>query len=147
WGERRPAARRLIFVGALIPFLAWRYGHYRMRELDAELAAAPTAVVGIVQPNLDRAVQGAATLDPRWVHLELATELVREGADFIVMSETPPTEPAREAGYRSLLREAIARRIGAPAIFAAVLVRADGGATTHVFFNSAFSSDADGTVQ
>jgi apolipoprotein N-acyltransferase len=52
----------------------------------------------------------------------------------------------RDETYRPDLRAGVARRIGVPAIFGAVIVRRVSDARSYILFNSAVSSDALGSI-
>jgi apolipoprotein N-acyltransferase len=78
-------------------------------------------------------------------HLRLSEEAKAQGADFLVWSETSAMHAVHDESYRAEL-QGLARRIGLPAIFGAVLIKQVPDEREYVFYNSAVSTDGSGIV-
>jgi apolipoprotein N-acyltransferase len=143
--ERRKAGVPTLATGAAVVALACIYGAIRIRMVDAEAQAAPAATVGVVQANMGLSEKRSSFDEGLRRHLKLSAELREQGADFVVWSETSAMRPVRDSSYVEELR-AVARRIGLPSIFGAVVVKRVPDEREYVLFNSAVSSDAEGTV-
>jgi apolipoprotein N-acyltransferase len=146
-GRRRTAWRTVAFGAAAIS-LAWAYGVFRIRAVDAAVAVAPQATVGIVQANMGLMEKRTQLDEGLMRHLQLSRE-VEETAnvDFVVWSETSAMRAVHDETYRQELAAGVARRIGAPAIFGAVIFRRVSDQREYVLYNSAVSSDAGGTIR
>ncbi len=146
--ERRKISSRTLAVGAGVLIAACAYGAWRIRAVDAETRAAPEATVGVVQANMGLTEKRSQFEEGLTRHLSESKELEQDHhADFVVWSETSAMRPVREESYRQELRSGVARRIGAPAIFGAVIFQRVADARGYILFNTAVSSDADGTIR
>jgi apolipoprotein N-acyltransferase len=143
--ERRKASMPLLATGAAVAALACVYGVIRIRLVDAEAQAAPAATVGVVQANMGLAEKRISYDEGLRRHLKLSSDLRDQGVDFVVWSETSAMRPVRDSAYTDELR-AVSRRIGLPSIFGAVIVKRVPDEREYVLYNSAVSSDAEGTI-
>jgi len=143
--ERRPVAVGTLAVGAVAVAFACCYGALRVAAVDAAAQAAPEATVGVVQANMGLMQKRVAYDEGLRRHLDLSHDLEGHGADFLVWSETSAMRPAYDEDYRQELSD-MARRIGAPAVFGAVIVKHVSDERRYVLYNTAVSSDAAGTI-
>ncbi len=140
-------------AGALVLVLG--YGELRLRQVAAEVAAAPTVTVGVVQGNIpfnekgyehpQLAMQQLADLKARSVELD------HDGVDLIVWPETAlpyvlPRTLAHEPRQLGIRSEAGRRLFKAPLLFGALTVEVDDGgrSTGKDPYNSAIFMDPDG---
>jgi apolipoprotein N-acyltransferase len=145
--ERRKLSAGVVGAGAVTVAFALCYGYLRIGAIDAAVAAAPEATVGVVQANMGLMEKRSAYDEGLQRHLDLSKRLEREnGADFVVWSETSAMRPVSEEMYRQDLRSGVSRRIGVPAIFGAVVVKRVPDEREYVLYNTAVASDASGTV-
>ncbi len=107
-GSARRAGAVALVLGLAVPHL---YGAFRLRAIDRQLAAAPTAKVGLVQGNVDQKIKNAGvTGGPMtgWQYdqfilsrfLPLTEQADRDGMDLIAWPEASyprdlPSRPAR----------------------------------------------------
>jgi apolipoprotein N-acyltransferase len=146
--ERRTPVRATLASGSVTVLLACAYGAARIGAVDAAAQAAPTATVGVVQANMGLMEKRTSPDEGLFRHLHLSRKLEQEHqVDFLVWSETSAMRAVRDETYRQELREGVARRIGAPAIFGAVIFRHVADARSYVLYNAAVSSDAEGVIQ
>lgn len=143
--ERRRASIPTLVTGAGVAAFACAYGAIRIRMVDAAAQAAPGATVGVVQANMGLAEKRSSYDEGLRRHLDLSAQVRQQGADFVVWSETSAMRPVRDSSYAEELR-GVASRIGLPAIFGAVVVKRVPDEREYVLFNSAVSSDAEGTI-
>ena len=143
---RKPIVRTLA-IGAGTLVLTCLYGAVRIRMVDAAAAAAPSSVVGVVQANMGLMEKRTSLDEGLKRHLQLSQKVEHEAnADFVVWSETSAMRAVRDETYRQELRSGVAKRIGVPAIFGAVIVKLVADDRRYVLYNTAVSSEADGTV-
>ena len=92
--------------------------------VDAAAAAAPSAKVGVVQADMGLTEKRSQYDEGLTRHLDGSHRLRQEdGVDFVVWSETSAMRPVRDDSYRQELKAGVARRIGVPAIFGAVVFK------------------------
>ncbi len=145
--ERRRPALAVVAAGVLALALGSGYGALRMRAVDAAARAAPASTVGVVQANMGLMEKRASVDEGLQRHLRLSAELERTSkVDFLVWSETSAMRPVREDDYRQELLAGVGRRIGAPAIFGAVVYQRVPDEREVVLHNTAISSDERGAV-
>jgi apolipoprotein N-acyltransferase len=144
--ERRKVEPLPVIVGAAAIGFALLYASVRIRAVDAAVARAPEATVGIVQANMGLMEKRVDYHEGLRRHLRMSAELRERGADFLVWSETSATRPVRQGSYRAELRW-LAEQIGLPAIFGAVIVKRVPDRREYVFYNSAVSSEPDGAIE
>ncbi len=146
--ERRGPDRATLATGAAVVALTCVYGVWRVRAVDATASAAPRATVGVVQANMGLLEKRVDFDEGLRRHLRMSAELERDQKiDFVVWSETSAMRAVRDDSYRQELRAGVASRIGAPAVFGAVIFRRVTDARGYVLYNAAVSSDADGTIR
>jgi len=138
---RRSARAAALVVGALL------YGAVRIPQVDAAVAAAPQATVGVVQANMSLFGKRAEKAEGLRRHLRLTQQLRESGPlDLVVWSETSVMSALPEAEAAEALRERVTGRLGVPAIVGAVLYRPVPGPRQYALFNSGLLADADGVV-
>jgi apolipoprotein N-acyltransferase len=146
--ERRRPVTATMATGAIGLVLACAFGAWRIRSVDAATNAAPPVTVGVVQADMGLLEKRSQFDEGLFRHLGLTHKLERDDKiDFVVWSETSAMRPVVDATYRQDLRAGVARRIGVPAIFGAVVFRRVTDAREYVLFNSAVSSDTDGSIR
>ena len=144
--DRKPHPRTLL-AGGITLALACLYGVLRIRTVDAMVQAAEEAKVGVVQANMGLIEKRNSFDEGLRRHFDLSRQLETEDhADFLVWSETSATRPVREETYPQELRGTVTRRIGAPAIFGAVMIKLVPDERGYVAYNTAVSSDETGVV-
>ena len=82
--------RRALAVAAALVALTLVHGSLRLRAVRARTAAAPTLLVGIVQPNIDQSVKNRARDRADWILsrlVPLTLEADRRGADLVAWPE------------------------------------------------------------
>ncbi len=138
---RRCARWTALVVGALL------YGAVRIPQVDAAVAAAPKATVGIVQANMSLFGKRSEKVEGLRRHLRLTQQLREAGPlDLVVWSETSVMSALPEAEAAEALRERVTARLGVPAIVGAVLYRPVPGPRQFAMYNSGLLADADGVV-
>ncbi len=145
--ERRKMFVSVLGAGAVTVAFACCYGYLRILAVDATAQAAPGATVGVVQANMGLMEKRSSVDEGLHRHLDLSANLEREkDVDFVVWSETSAMRPVRADRYREELRGGVARRIGAPAIFGAVVVERVDDEREYVLHNTAVASDKSGAI-
>ena len=146
--ERRRLHATTLAAGGVTLAAGWLYGVARIHSVDAAVRAAPEVTVGVVQANMGLMEKRSMYDEGLERHLELSRDLELERkVDFLVWSETSAMRPVREETYRQDLRTGVGRRIGAPAIFGAVVYRLVPDEREYVLYNTAVSSDAGGAIR
>jgi apolipoprotein N-acyltransferase len=145
--ERRRPVVVTLAAGALTVAFACAYGYLRVRAVDATAQAAPSAKVGVVQADMGLMEKRSSFDEGLRRHLDLSHRLEGDDhVDFVVWSETSAMRAVNDETYRRDLRAGVGRRIGVPAIFGAVIIKEVSDERQYVLYNSAVSSDADGTI-
>jgi len=145
--ERRRPRVAVMGTGAVTVAFACAYGALRVSAVDAMVQAAPQSTVGVVQANMGLLEKRNSVDEGLQRHLRASEQLVRdEKVDFLVWSETSAMRPVREDRYRDDLRAGVGRRIGAPAIFGAVVYQLVTDEREIVYHNTAVSSDGRGAI-
>jgi apolipoprotein N-acyltransferase len=143
--ERRRWPLRTAIVAGAVLAVALVYGAVRVRSVDAATAAAPGATVGVVQANMGLFEKRQRFDEGIRRHLRLSEEARRQGADFLVWSETSAMHAVRDESYRAEL-QTLGKRIGLPAIFGSVIIKPVPDEREYVLYNSAVSTDGEGFV-
>jgi apolipoprotein N-acyltransferase len=143
--ERRRPKLGTVAAGAATLAVGCAYGAVRVPSVDATVKALPPVTVGVVQANMGLLEKRAMFEEGLRRHLAMSGQLAMQHADFLVWSETSAMRAVRDASYRTELTY-VARRIGLPAIFGAVVVKPVSDEREYVLYNSAVASDAGGTV-
>jgi apolipoprotein N-acyltransferase len=145
--EKRGVRWKIAAALASVPVLAAVYGAIRIPMVDAAVAAAPKARVGVVQANMSLMAKREDASEGLRRHMELTHELEKEGKlDLVVWSETSVMRAVNEKLAPVLYRMQFTQRLGVPAIFGGVLVREVDDARRYVLFNSALASDKSGDI-
>lgn len=145
--EKRRVRWKVAAALAAVPVLAGVYGAIRIPMVDAAVAAAPKARVGVVQANMSLMAKREDASEGLRRHMALTRELEKEGKlDLVVWSETSVMRAVNEKLAPVLYRMQFTRRLGVPAIFGGVLVREVNDARHYVLFNSALASDKSGDI-
>jgi len=145
--ERRKPSVAVLGVGAVTVAFTCAYGVLRIGAIDASAQAAPAATVGVVQANMGLQEKRSSYDEGLNRHLDLSHRLEQDDhVDFLVWSETSAMRAVHDESYKQELRAGVARRIGAPAIFGAVIVKQVPDARKYVLYNAAVSSDERGVV-
>lgn len=145
--ERRKPAVAVLGAGAVTMAFACAYGLLRIGAIDASARAAPGVTVGVVQANMGLLEKRSSFDEGLNRHLDLSHGLEdNEHVDFVVWSETSAMRAVHDETYKQELRAGVARRIGAPAIFGAVIVKRVPDDREYVLYNTAVSSDERGSV-
>ena len=142
--EKRAPDLRVVGGGALVLVASFVYGLVRIPRVDAQVASAEPAKVGIVQGNMGLRQKREDPAEGLRRHLKMTTELKQAGADFVVWSESSVTFPVREEMYKRLLRSNVGEKLKLPAIFGGVVYRAD--PDRQRWYNVALSSDESGEI-
>jgi apolipoprotein N-acyltransferase len=145
--ERRKPRLRTIAALSAVPLIAAVYGVVRIAQVDAMVAAAPKARVGLVQANMSLFGKRKDKQQGLIRHLRLTNQLKQGGPlDLVVWSETSVVAPLAEELAPTAYSVQFASGLGVPALFGGVLIRRVPDAREYVLFNSALLSDASGTV-
>ena len=145
--ERRKLAAGVLGAGAVTVAFACCYGYLRIVAVDATAQAAPGATVGVVQANMGLLEKRNSVDEGLHRHLDLSGQLEHDqNVDFVVWSETSAMRPVRADRFREELRGGVARRIGVPAIFGAVVVERVDDEREYIFHNTAVASDKSGAI-
>lgn len=141
--DQRKPRLRLVAALAALPVVAVAYGALRISQVDAAVAAAPKAKVGVVQANMSLLAKRRDKEEGLRRHLRLSQELIREEGplDLVVWPETAVVRAMDERNASNYYERVVLPRIGAPAVFGAVLVRQVDDVRRYVLFNSALVSD------
>ena len=140
---RRSLPLRIWAAGVLVAAGVSAYGMFRIRQIDASVAAAPSLRVGVVQGNLGVLEKGRdASRDHRQYVLQTREILATEKLDLVVWPETVYTRGLQRPLPLSgrLIRE----DIDAPLLFGAASVSGETG--RRLKYNSAMLVAADGTI-
>lgn len=142
---RRPRALPLV-IGALALGAPALYGAWRIPQVEAARAAAPSLQVGVVQPNVGIAEKHDIRLAD--VHLRLLRQMTREleadGAELVIWPESAHPYPYPRNARRDLPGRGGVLREGVrgPVLFGTITR----GADRCDRWNSAIALDADGRI-
>jgi len=87
-------SNRLAVGSILVLMAAWvltlSYGHWRLNDIDKQIAAAPKAIVAVVQGNIDQAIKWgpAFQIDTVKKYNRLSASIIDQYPDLIVWPET-----------------------------------------------------------
>jgi len=145
--ERRPANLRAALPYLLVPVLAALYGLVRIHQVDARVAAAPKAMVALVQANMSLTGKRSHPDEGLFRHVHATEELTaKQPLDLVIWSETSVMGAMLEDQANARIPRAFAARLHVPILFGAVLVKPVSDAREYAFFNSALITDARGQV-
>jgi len=146
--DRRPANRRMVAALLAVPAVAAVYGLVRIHQVDARVAEAPKAQVGVVQANMSLMGKRHDPGEGLRRHLELTRSLVAQGPlDLVAWSETSVVSPAQEDMANFEYPARFTRLLGVPTIFGAVLYRDVPDERQYVLFNTALLADKSGQIR
>lgn len=139
--------RRMVIGGLAAPLLALAYGAFRLSSVDAEVAAAESIQVGIVQGNSP--LKGRR--DALRKHIAMTKELAPQ-VDLVVWSEAAASRSFDINRYERLTKQRITRTLGVPTIVGLVvyerLKREPGSkGRTARYFNTALMADENGDIK
>jgi len=120
--------------------LAVAHGASSLKRVEAAVAAAPEAHVGVVHDDSPRRLTEAQRSRRLALHLQLTEELRKRNVDFVIWSETILATTTSPQARGVALGPEIAGRTGIPLVLGATVD--DGSAR----YNSALSTDAAGFV-
>jgi apolipoprotein N-acyltransferase len=145
--ERRKPAVAVLGAGAVTLAFALCYGLLRIGAIDGATQAAPEAVVGVVQADMGLMEKRSSLDEGLNRHLDMSRQLEKDKqVDFVVWSETSAMRPVRDDSYKQELARGVARRIGVPAIFGAVVIKRVPDEREYILYNTAVASDEAGTI-
>lgn len=145
WLEQRPVRWAAPLVGVATVLATLLYGSLRIAAVEQQITHGESVTVGVVQANMGLVEKRSDFLEGERRHLDASTALLEQKVDFLVWSESSLMRPVRQSSYAREL-SSLTQRIGAPAIFGGVVVREVPDERGYVLHNSAFSSDASGTI-
>jgi apolipoprotein N-acyltransferase len=146
--DTRPPRLRAVGVLLSIPVLSAAYGAMRIKQIDAQVARAPKANVGVVQANMSVMAKRLDRSEGLRRHLALTRSLLAQGPmDLAVWSETSVVDAAREERAAEDYPRRFTRLLGVPTVFGAVLYRDVADQREYVLFNSALITDRDGEIR
>jgi apolipoprotein N-acyltransferase len=146
--ERRTPRWRVVSALLAVPSVSAVYGAIRIRQVDARVAAAPKAEVGVVQANMSLMGKRRDRAEGLRRHVELTQKLKSQGPlDLVVWSETSVTGAVPEDHVDEEYPARFTKMLGVPAVFGAVLYRPVNDAREYVLFNSALISDQSGAIR
>jgi apolipoprotein N-acyltransferase len=145
--ERRPANSKAALPYLLVPVVAGLYGLLRIHQVDARVAAAPKATIGLVQANMSLNEKRTHHDEGMTRHMRATREMTsKQHLDLVVWSETSVMGAMLEDRAAATVPRAFAARLHVPVLFGAVLVKPVSDAREYAFFNSALVTDEQGEV-
>jgi len=146
--QKRAPKPRAALPYLLVPVLAALYGALRIHQVDARVAAAPKAQVGLVQANMSLTGKRSHPNEGLRRHLEATQALTaKQHLDLVVWSETSVMRSMLEDEANAIIPRSFAARLQVPLLFGAVLVKKVTDAREYAYFNSALITDASGQVR
>lgn len=145
--EKRPLRRRAMMIQVGCVLGAVLYGAIRIPMVDAQVRKAEKATVGLVQANMSLLGKRRDLAEGLARHLNMTHELhQKRPLDLVVWSETSVMRAIDEENVERGVPAYVSRKIGIPAIFGSVIIRPVSGAREYYAWNSALSTDRQGTV-
>jgi apolipoprotein N-acyltransferase len=145
--QKRPAKIRAALPYLLVPVVAGAYGLLRIHQLDARVAAAPKARIGLVQANMSLIGKRSHPNEGMRRHLAATHALTaQQPLDLVVWSETSVMGAMLEDDANATISRSFAARVHVPLLFGAVLVKKVTDARGYAYFNSALITDVRGRV-
>lgn len=143
----RRSVRRCIVLGGFGGFaVSALFGFWRIARVDARAQASEPVHLGVVQGNMGLLEKREQALEGLARHQQMTRQLVEAGVELVVWSETSVNFRVTEDRYRALYKASVTQHLDVQAIFGGVIVRDDPDPRRVAFFNSAFSSDAQGNI-
>jgi apolipoprotein N-acyltransferase len=144
--QRKPRWRTALALLA-VPAVSLLYGAVRIAQVDARVAAAPPAEVGLVQANMSLFGKRKEKDEGLRRHQRMTKELLDQGnLDLVVWSETSVMSSIEESKMDKEIPIKVSSRLGVPALFGSVLTRPVQDVRRKVYFNSAILTDKKGRV-
>jgi apolipoprotein N-acyltransferase len=145
--SRRPLARSAVLAPLALTAAAALFGVVRLGQVRDAMAAAEPFNLGLVQGNLGLIQKREDPAEGLRRHRRLTAELVKEGADLVVWSESSITFPMPVELAPRVLEERMVGGLGVPVVAGAVLYeRAKSERERERWFNVAVSTDANGKL-
>jgi len=145
--QKRPANLKQAQPFLLVPVVAALYGLVRMRQVDARVAAAPKAQIGLVQANMSLTGKRSHPNEGMRRHLSATRALTSaQHLDLVIWSETSVMGSMLEDEVNANIPRSFAARVHVPLLFGAVLVKKVSDARQYAYFNSALITDESGQV-
>jgi apolipoprotein N-acyltransferase len=145
--ERRPVNVRGALAYLLVPVIAGLYGLLRIHQVDARVAAAPKAEIGLVQANMSLTEKRQRHDEGMLRHMRATEEMTaKQHLDLVIWSETSVMGAMLEDDAARIVPRAFAARLHVPLLFGAVLVKPVTDAREYAYFNSALITDDRGQV-
>jgi apolipoprotein N-acyltransferase len=143
---RRPRHQSVALLAA-VPVVSALYGAVRIIQVDAAVAAAAPAEVGLVQANMSLFGKRRDKQEGLRRHHKLTRQLLQKGKlDLVVWSETSVMSAIPESAAEKEIPEKISSKLDIPALFGAVLTRPVQDVRGKVYFNSAVLTNRKGKV-
>ena len=145
--QRRAANLKAALPYLLVPVAAALYGLLRIHQVDARVAAAPKARIGLVQANMSLTGKRSHPNEGMRRHLSATRALTeKERLDLVIWSETSVMGAMLEDDANATIPRSFAARLHVPLLLGAVLVKKVTDARGYAYFNSALITDAKGEV-
>ena len=143
----RPLAPAAVAGPLSLVAVALLYGAVRLPQVKASMAEAESFKLGLVQGNLGLMQKREDPAEGLRRHRRLTAELVKEGADLVVWSESAVTFPMPVDIAPRIMKERMVGGLGVPVIAGAVLYeRAKTQNEREHWFNVAIGTDESGTM-
>jgi apolipoprotein N-acyltransferase len=144
--EKRALNLRAALPYLLVPLVAALYGLVRIQQVDARVAAAPKAQVGLVQANMSLTGKRSNPNEGMHRHVHATEEMLKkQHLDLVIWSETSVMGAMLEDQAAAIVPRSFAKRLHVPLLFGAVLVTPVSDAREYAF-NSALITDDQGQV-
>ncbi len=144
--RRAPRWKRSLALLAA-PAVALLYAAVRIGSVEAAVAAAPRARVGVVQANMSLFGKRKDKQEGLRRHLSLTKELQKKGGlDLVVWSETSVMSAIDESQASTEIQRKVGSKLGIPALFGAVLSKPVQDTRGRAYYNSAILTDRKGRL-
>ncbi len=144
--RRRPRLKSVALLTA-VPLVSALYGAVRIMQVDAAVAAAPPAEIGLVQANMSLFGKRRDKQEGLRRHQRLTHDLLEKGKlDLVVWSETSVMSAIEESAADKEIPSKISSRLDIPALFGVVLTRPVQDVRGKVYFNSAVLTNRKGKL-
>lgn len=146
--QKRPPNLRAAAPYLLVPVVAALYGWLRIHQVDARVAAAPKAQVGLVQANMSLTGKRSHPNEGMHRHIDDTLALTKQQhLDLVIWSETSVMNAMLEDEAAGIVPRSFAKQLHVPLLFGAVLVKKVEDAREYAYFNSALITDDTGQVK
>lgn len=144
--EKRKVRMPVIAGGVAALALDVIFGVIRIPNVDAAAQAGEPVKVGVVQGNMGLLAKREDPAEGLRRHIRKTAELKAQGAQLVVWSESSVTFAVPEDLAYRLMHDRVGRNLGVPAIFGAVIYKADRSSGREQWYNVALSTNAHGDV-